>query len=191
MSTKKIVAILCCTLVFGVLVYCGLWYSTYKEEISKRQAFVAQEKNVSNSISAMFGIIKQRTQITDASRASFERIFPKIMEAKGLGKGGALMKWIQEAAPPSYEIQKDFAALATSVEAQRMIFKNEQTKLIDREREYNEFIEDPMALHFVGKKKPMVAKIIMVESAAETVKSGVEKDASLDLSLGQDKPAKK
>ena len=158
-------------------------YSYIKEEISKRNTVETQVKSRDNCLSTCFAVIKQVTQVTDAARASFEKVYPEIMR-EGVGKGGNFMKWVQSNAP-EFAIGENFDKLTRVIEAQRMDFKNKQDAMLSAAQSYKEFVENPVAQFFTGKQASdaIIPTVIVTETAATTITTGVESDKNLDLEL--------
>jgi hypothetical protein len=99
------------------------------------------------------------------------------------------MKWLQESAPPSFDINKNFDRLMTIVEEQRGKLKTSQDEWLSIANDYNTFSENPLTRWFIGVKDKMDPKIIVVAGADEAIKTRVESD--LNLNLGGKKTGEK
>lgn len=171
------------TLVVGIGIYGGLWYSYSYDEVSLRNSVVAQQQQVENRFDTCWKIIQQTTQVTDAARQSFEKVYVDIMQARGLDKGGTFMKWINEN-NPTFDIGKNFDRLTVIIEAQRMQFQEEQKRLIDKNKEYSTLIQSPLGHYFLAGKEPIKIVVISSDVAKNAMVTGI--DNNVELKLGKD-----
>lgn len=188
MKAAKYVVLALVVLALPVALYLGLKYSKIQGFNRINNQYQMQGEQVNNRFNTCWTIIKQETQCTDAVRASFERIYPELMAARGTDKGGLAMKWVQENLP-NFEIGKNFDHLMSIIEVQRTQLERENKTWLDIAREFNTFVDDPITKWFIGEKPHVAPQIIVASGAKGAIDSRIESDT--DLNLGQSAAAEK
>lgn len=126
----------------------------------------------------MWKILKQKAGVTDQYKQAFSEIYPKLIEGRYSKGDGSLMKWITESNPQfDASMYKD---LMKSIEIERNGFFNEQSVLIDMQREHAVYIKKVPNRWFLSSNlKPVEIKIITSGATKETYRTGEENDIDL------------
>ena len=121
----------------------GLWLSAHNQEVSLRNKGRAQQRNLENMFDKTWKIISQQAQISEEAREAFKEIYPALMEGRyGNARGGALLSFIQEQ-NPTFDIQRNYDTLASSVEAQRTAYAREQEELLTIKQLHDDVRAEP------------------------------------------------
>ncbi len=173
-------------IVIGVSVFIGLFliiivsmnFSTQNTEIDLRTITLAQNKKCEAYFDKMWKILKQKAGVTDQYKQAFSEIYPKLIEGRYSKGDGSLMKWVTESNPTfDASMYKD---LMKSIEIERTGFFNEQSYLIDKQREHESFIKKAPNRWFLNDTiKPVEIKIITSLSTKEAYATGEENDVEL------------
>ena len=179
MSTKKIVAIV--TSIVGVLTIIILFsmnISIENKEIDLRALTEAQNKRCEAYFDKMWKILKQKAGVTDQYKNAFKDIYPKLIEGRYSQGDGSLMKWVQESNPTfDASMYKD---LMKSIEIERTGFFNEQSVLIDMQREHKTYLlKAPNRWFLADNLKPVEIKVITSSKTDEVYRTGKEDDVEL------------
>jgi hypothetical protein len=164
----------------GVMGIIALVMSFYypNKEIDLRTQTEAQQKKCEAYFDKMWKIIKQEAGVTEQYKDAFMEIYPKLIEGRYSQGDGSLMKWITESNP---EFKTSlYEKLMQSIEIERTGFFNEQTRLIDINREHSALLQKKPSRWFISSdKKPI--KIIVVTSSAtdKAYATGKEDDVEL------------
>lgn len=154
-----------------------MYASASNSEVRLRNAVTAQQKANETSFDTCWKIISQQAQLTDKYKDGFKEIYTGLMEGRHYEKGGALFKFITEA-NPQFDTTL-FVKLATSIEAQRTVFKRDQQKLIDLKREHDNVLTTIPSSWFVGSRPPVEIKIVTSTKTDDAFRSGKEDDVEL------------
>lgn len=172
--------ILSTTLVLLVLtiIIVTMNFSTQNQEIDLRTQTVAQNKKCEAYFDKMWKILKQKAGVTDQYKEAFADIYPKLIEGRYSQGDGSLMKWVTESNPTfDASMYKD---LMKSIEIERTGFFNEQSILIDLQREHEAFLQKaPNRWFLASNLKPVEIKIITSSATKETYATGEENDMEL------------
>lgn len=179
MSTKKIIAL--ASSIFGVMAIIILFsmnISIENNEIDLRETTVAQNKRCEAYFDKMWKILKQKAGVTDQYKDAFMEIYPKLIEGRYSQGDGTLMKWIQESNPAfDTSLYKD---LMKSIEVERTGFFNEQSVLIDMQREHKVYLQKAPNRWFLDDNlKPVEIKVITSSKTDEVYRTGKEDDIEL------------
>jgi hypothetical protein len=179
MSTKKIVALVSAAIV-AFMLFIGFFMNISIEntEIDLRERTVAQEKKCEAYFDKMWKILKQKAGVTDQYKQAFKEIYPQLIEGRYSKGDGTLMKWIQES-NPSFDVSL-YKSLMNSIEVERTGFFNEQSSLIDMQREHSVYLQKAPNRWFLDDNlKPVDIKIITSSSTKEVYSIGEENDIDL------------
>jgi hypothetical protein len=154
-----------------------MYASASNSEVRLRNAVTAQQKANETSFDTCWKIISQQAQLTDKYKDGFKEIYVGLMEGRHYEKGGALFKFVTES-NPKFDVQL-FVKLATSIEAQRTVFKRDQQKLIDLKREHDNVLMTIPSSWFVGSRSPVEIKIVTSTKTTEAFNSGKEDNIEL------------
>jgi hypothetical protein len=126
----------------------------------------------------MWKILKQKAGVTDQYKQAFNEIYPKLIEGRYSKGDGSLMKWITESNPQfDASMYKD---LMKSIEVERTGFFNEQSVLIDMQREHSAFLQKvPNRWFLSANLKPVEIKVITSADTKETYSTGEENNVDL------------
>lgn len=179
MSSKTIIglgitALFCILFIIGISMY----FSIQNKEIDLRTTTLAQNKKCEAYFDKMWKILKQKAKVSDQYKDAFKEIYPKLIEGRYSQGDGTLMKWIQESNPQfDASMYKD---LMKSIEVERTGFFNEQSMLIDLQREHEAYIKKAPNRWFLGAEiKPVEIKIVTSASTKDAYKTGEENDVEL------------
>jgi hypothetical protein len=168
--------------IIGVIILAAivamLWISTSNGEIRCRNRLENQQKVCKAVYDETWKVIAQKAQVTDSYKEAFREIFPALMEGRyGNEKGGALMKFVNEANPTfDVSLYKD---LSSAIEAKRAVFTREQKTLLDLKREHDDMrMTFPSSL-VVG-ARPEFNVVIITSSRTETAyETGKDDDVNV------------
>jgi hypothetical protein len=179
MSTTKIVVIAFLTLFLGV--GAALFIANIQignTEISLRKGTTAQEERCKAYFDKMWKIVNQKAQVADRYKDAFKEIYVPLIEGRYSQGDGSLMKWITEHNPqfdPS--LYKD---VMQSIEIERTGYFNEQSILIDKQREHEVYITQAPARWFLPSTiEPVKITIVTSSATKDTYKTGEENDVEL------------
>lgn len=138
----------------------------------------AEWENNENILSGYSQKIREAAQIPSMQRDDLVKIFTGSLGARyGANGSAASMQWIKEQNPNLD--QRTYVKLQQMIEAGRDEFKNAQTKLIDKKRQYENalgFFWQGMWLKIAGYPKIDLAKYKAISNdyASEAFKTGKE-----------------
>lgn len=147
-------------------------------EISLRKGTTAQEDRCKVYFDKMWKIINQKAQVADQYKDAFKEIYVPLIEGRYSKGDGSLMKWITEH-NPTFDASL-YKEVMQSIEIERTGYFNEQSVLIDKQREHEVYITQAPARWFLPAGIEPV-KITLITSAAtkDTYKTGEENDVVL------------
>lgn len=179
MKTKTIIylGIAAFVAIFIIIVF-SMNISTGNTEIDLRTTTEAQNKKCEAYFDKMWKILKQKAGVTDQYKQAFVEIYPKLIEGRYSQGDGSLMKWITESNPQfDASMYKD---LMKSIEIERTGFFNEQSILIDMQREHAAYLKKAPNRWFLSSDlKPVEIKIITSADTKEAYRTGEENDIEL------------
>ena len=120
----------------------------------------------------------------EISTDAFTKIYPALMDGRYKSDKNSLMKLVVES-NPTFDLKSAtslYDKLAEAIEANRIEFFVEQTKLIDYNREYKAFISKFPARCFVNSNDTIHITIVTSANTKEAYRTGEENDIKLDLS---------
>ena len=155
-----------------------IWiFTTINLEQTLRQRGLAQQNVCKANFSKMWQILKDQAGVTAEYSEQNQKFVTALMEGRYSKGDGSLMKWIVEQ-NPTFDASL-YKQLMTSIEAQRTEFFNEQTKLIDIDREHK-----TLRINYPGtwclKGRPDIG-IVVIEAQAgkNTYATGVEEEMDM------------
>ncbi len=177
-KTKLIVlSVLLITSLIGGMLF-SAYFGAQNQEIDLRTQTVAQEKKCSVYFDKMWKILQQKTSIADQYKEAFKEIYPKLIEGRYSKGDGSLMKWITES-NPEFKTSM-YEDLMKSIEIERTGFFNEQSRLIDMQREHESFIKKfPNRLFLPAGIEKIEIKLITSSTTENVYKTGKEDDVDL------------
>lgn len=179
MSTKKIVALVFSAIAGMMLIIVFFMnMSVENTEIELRERTTAQNKKCEAYFDKMWKVLKQEAKVTDQYKDAFMEIYPKLIEGRYSQGDGALMKWVQES-NPKFEVSM-YKKLMRAIEVERTGFFNEQSALIDMQREHKVYIQKAPNRWFLNDTlKPVDIKVITSSKTDEVYRTGKEDDIEL------------
>jgi len=179
MKTKT-VAILSSLILLGVVGI--IWFSmsvTYtNKEIDLRATTVAQQDKCKAYFDKMWKILQQKAGVADQYKEAFKDIYPKMIEGRYSKGDGSLMKWITES-NPQFDVSL-YKELMQSIEIERTGYFNEQSTLIDMQREHAVLLKKIPSKWFMNDTlKPVEIIIVTSKSTKEAYVTGEENDVDL------------
>ena len=149
-------------IIFGLSIW-GIYYSSNKKEISKRNLALAEIEKVEIIHDQVIKTIAQSAQVTEKYVDSFKNIYIGIMEGRYDNDGDQLMKWIQESNPNFNDAA--FNSLMDDIKVIRNKFAEQQIKVEDVIREHKTLCQDPFYSIFIKNTVPIEYEVI---SSAKT-----------------------
>jgi len=167
-------------ILFSVLgiVWFSLSVSTTNKEIDLRTTTIAQQDKCKAYFDKMWKILQQKAGVADQYKEAFKEIYPKMIEGRYSKGDGSLMKWITESNPQfDVSLYKD---LMQSIEIERTGYFNEQTRLIDLQREHSALLQKIPSKWFLNDTlKPVSIIIVTSSSTKDAYATGEENDVDL------------
>lgn len=159
------------------LVWFGMSVSTTNTEIDLRTTVEAQNKKCEAYFDKMWKILQQKAGVAEQYKQAFQEIYPKLIEGRYSQGDGSLMKWITESNPTfDASMYKD---LMQSIEIERTGFFNEQSRLIDLNREHSALLQKIPSKWFLGGIAEIQIKVITSEKTDKVYSTGKEDDVEL------------
>ncbi|SRR3989304_957739 len=179
MNTKTIVTLAVSVFVgIFLIILTSMYFSTQNTEIDLRTTTVAQNKKCEAYFDKMWKILKQKAGVTDQYKQAFTEIYPKLIEGRYSKGDGSLMKWVTES-NPDFKTSM-YEDLMKSIEIERTGFYNEQSVLIDMQREHEAYLKKAPNRWFLSSDlKPIEIKVITSASTKETYRTGEENEVDL------------
>lgn len=155
-----------------------MYFSTQNKVIDLAGGTSAQNKVCRLYFTKMWDIMKDKGHVIDKYQNDFKEIYIPMVEGKFSNDDGLLMKWVQERYPEfDASMYKD---LSKSIEIERTGFFNEQSKLVDMQREYNTYIQKAPNRWFLSDTiKPIAIKTIENLATKDAYDTGIEKEIDL------------
>jgi hypothetical protein len=179
MSRNKII-VLVLAMMMSVFVLIGVImnFSIENTEIDLRNRVVAQQEKCEAYFDKMWKIISQEADVAEKYKDSFKEIYPELIEGRYSQGDGTFMKWIQES-NPAFDVSL-YSKLMNSIEIERTGFFNEQSALIDMQREHNSYLlKAPNRWFLNDTLKAIDIQIITSSQTKETYQTGEENDIKL------------
>jgi len=177
-KTMTIVAVLLVVVIVGLLVVSYV-ASTNNEEVRLRNTILAKQCDSVNEYDALWKKVAQAVQVTDAHRKALLEVLGAYVEARGAGSGGAVVKWIHEAAP---NVDPDtFRNLQNIITGSRDTFAMRQRELLSLKAQHDTLLDSfpsGSILAMLGREKIEVT-IVTSTKAEETFTKGVDDDVDL------------
>jgi len=125
----------------------GCVLSTLNKEIDLRTRIQAKSTSNEATLDTMWKTIKQKANISEQAVSQIRdlnKIYSEIVEGRS---GGTLFKMVTENYPDlgQKEVAGLYREIMASVEAERKVFKRDQTQLVDFNRERDAFIQKPVS----------------------------------------------
>ena len=161
----------------AILLILLIMFFTYNnKEIYLRKEADAQRKKIESTHDKMWKVIKQKAEVSDKYRETFERVYPEIIAGR-YSDGSSAMKWIQEANPNfDTSLYKD---LMQAIEIQRTHLHNAQTRMLDVIRERASLIESYPSRWFITNKSEIEYEVISSTKTHNVVETRVDDDVDV------------
>ena len=158
----------------AILLVLLIMYFTYNnKEIYLRKEADAQRKKIESTHDKMWKVIKQKAEVSDKYRETFERVYPEIIAGR-YSDGSSAMKWIQEA-NPNFDTSL-YNDLMQAIEIQRTHLHNAQTRMLDVIRERASLIESYPSRWFITNKSEIEYEMISSTKTHNVVETRVDDD---------------
>ena len=163
--------------VAAILLILLIMYFTYNnKEIYLRKEADAQRKKIESTHDKMWKVIKQKAEVSDKYRETFERVYPEIIAGR-YSEGSSAMKWIQEA-NPNFDTSL-YNDLMQAIEIQRTHLHNAQTRMLDVIRERASLIESYPSRWFITNKSEIEYEVISSTKTHNVVETRVDDDVDV------------
>ena len=161
----------------AVLLVLLIMFFTYNnKEIYLRKEADAQRKKIESTHDKMWKVIKQKAEVSDKYRETFERVYPEIIAGR-YSDGSSAMKWIQEA-NPNFDTSL-YNDLMQAIEIQRTHLHNAQTRMLDVIRERASLIESYPSRWFITNKSEIEYEVISSTKTHNVVETRVDDDVDV------------
>ena len=163
--------------VAAILLVLLIMFFTYNnKEIYLRKEADAQRKKIESTHDKMWKVIKQKAEVSDKYRETFERVYPEIIAGR-YSDGSSAMKWIQEA-NPNFDTSL-YNDLMQAIEIQRTHLHNAQTRMLDVIRERASLIESYPSRWFITNKSEIEYEVISSTKTHNMVETRVDDDVDV------------
>ena len=161
----------------AILLILLIMFFTYNnKEIYLRKEADAQRKKIESTHDKMWKGIKQKAEVSDKYRETFERVYPEIIAGR-YSDGSSAMKWIQEA-NPNFDTSL-YNDLMQAIEIQRTHLHNAQTRMLDVIRERASLIESYPSRWFITNKSEIEYEVISSTKTHNVVETRVDDDVDV------------
>ena len=161
----------------AILLILLIMFFTYNnKEIYLRKEADAQRKKIESTHDKMWKVIKQKAEVSDKYRETFERVYPEIIAGR-YSDGSSAMKWIQEA-NPNFDTSL-YNDLMQAIEIQRTHLHNAQTRMLDVIRERASLIESYPSRWFITNKSEIEYEVISSTNTHNVVETRVDDDVDV------------
>mgnify|MGYP003564336722 CR=1 FL=1 len=161
----------------AILLILLIMFFTYNnKEIYLRKEADAQRKKIESTHDKMWKVIKQKAEVSDKYRETFERVYPEIIAGR-YSDGSSAMKWIQEA-NPNFDTSL-YNDLMQAIEIQRTHLHNAQTRMLDVIRERASLIESYPSRWFITNKSEIEYEVISSTKTHNVVETRVDDDVNV------------
>ena len=159
-----------------LLVLLIMFFTYNNKEIYLRKEADAQRKKIESTHDKMWKVIKQKAEVSDKYRETFERVYPEIIAGR-YSDGSSAMKWIQEANPDfDTSLYND---LMQAIEIQRTHLHNAQSRMLDVIRERASLIESYPSRWFITNKSEIEYEVISSTKTHNVVETRVDDDVDV------------
>lgn len=163
--------------VAAILLVLLIMFFTYNnKEIYLRKEADAQRKKIESTHDKMWKVIKQKAEVSDKYRETFERVYPEIIAGR-YSDGSSAMKWIQEA-NPNFDTSL-YNDLMQAIEIQRTHLHNAQTRMLDVIRERASLIESYPSRWFITNKSEIEYEVISSTKTHNVAETRVDDDVDV------------
>ena len=159
-----------------LLVLLIMFFTYNNKEIYLRKEADAQRKKIESTHDKMWKVIKQKAEVSDKYRETFERVYPEIIAGR-YSDGSSAMKWIQEA-NPNFDTSL-YNDLMQAIEIQRTHLHNAQTRMLDVIRERASLIESYPSPWFITNKSEIEYEVISSTKTHNVVETRVDDDVDV------------
>ena len=159
-----------------LLVLLIMFFTYNNKEIYLRKEADAQRKKIESTHDKMWKVIKQKAEVSDKYRETFERVYPEIIAGR-YSDGSSAMKWIQEA-NPNFDTSL-YNDLMQAIEIQRTHLHNAQSRMLDVIRERASLIESYPSRWFITNKSEIEYELISSTNTRTAV--ATHTDDNIDL----------
>lgn len=149
-----------------------------REEISIRERYFAQEKNVETSMDNAWRNISSQFKISE----NYKDTVVELMQQVSLGRqGGSLFRSQTESDNPLGLDDNIFRDLMATVESYGNRFTNEQRILADIHRSWSALTKDPIKSVFLSNVEPIPPPVMIISGRSrEAVESRVAPDSFVE-----------
>ena len=172
--TPSLIIIVAAVAILLILLIMVFTYNN--KEIYLRKEADAQRKKIESTHDKMWKVIKQKAEVSDKYRETFERVYPEIIAGR-YSDGSSAMKWIQEA-NPNFDTSL-YNDLMQAIEIQRTHLHNAQTRMLDVIRERASLIESYPSRWFITNKSEIEYEVISSTKTHNVVETRVDDDVDV------------
>lgn len=172
------------------LIIFSMSISYSNQEIDLRTTTIAQQDKCKAYFDKMWKILKEKAGVADQYKEAFKEIYPALIAGRYSQGDGTLMKWITESNPTfDASMYKD---VMQSIEIERTGYFNEQSRLIDMQREHAVLLKKAPSRWFLNDTlKPVAIIIVTSKNTKDAYVTGEENDIDLFKKETKDTTKKK
>lgn len=165
-------------LITVAIIFAIIGVTASNKEVELRSKIEAQKQVCEAFYDKLWKVIKQKSEVTEQYKETFSEIYPKLIEGRyGDEKGGTLMKWITES-NPNFDISL-YKDLMNTIEAERLGFLMEQTKLVDLNNQHRIIRKKFPNSIFIGGRPDIDIIIVSSSKTKKIMETGEENDIDL------------
>jgi hypothetical protein len=172
----KALIVILIVVIIPVLGFFGMYVTYHNKDAELRNLIETKQRDNTNVFDATWKIIKQQANVAEEYKDSFKEIYPELIAGRYSNDGGTMMKWIQEHNP---EFDSSlYKQLMVSIESQRLLFMENQTRLLDFKREHDNLRTRIPSSFFVS-NIPIEVMIVTSSQTDQVFQTGKDDDVSL------------
>lgn len=175
METGAFIIILFVTAILITLV--ALYFIYNNDEIRLRMESEAQREKIKGVFDKMWKTIKQKTQVSDEYRKSFEKIYPQLIKGRYKDSRKNMMKWINEDNPELKTVL--YEDLVRCIEVLRGEFQHSQERMLDIIREHSTLCDTYISKWFIRDRSRIEYDMVLSDTTNEVISSSLENDVEL------------
>ncbi len=161
----------------GALIVFAMYVSASNREVTLRNQFNAQQKNLHNQLDLVTKKITQTAQVSTAEVKALKDIIVGNSQARAGQGGGSLATMVTEAVPHvSIDTLKN---LQNIIAGARDTYATQQALLLDIKRAHDDVRTRIPSGWFVGSRPELEAVIVTSTKVEEAFKSGVDDDTQV------------
>lgn len=159
-----------------ILVFWMMSISYSNKEITLREQIATQQEVLKDFHTVVWKVLQEKANITDKYKGDFQEVYSSIMQERYSGKEGQgnLFSFVMES-NPQFDVTL-YHDLATTVEAKRTEYFNEQKKLRDLKMQHDLLLERFPGSLFVGGREKVQIQTLSSDKTEQTFQTGKDNE---------------